>query len=387
MTARLAAPRGPDMANHIHRFGPRPVLSAGSLARLVDDAGLTGRGGAGFPTSRKMQSVLGPDAVVIGNGAEGEPLSHKDAWLLQSAPHLVLDGLALAADDITAREAYLYIPSRSVPIIRRALDERREAGLDERKVRIIEAPDTFIAGEKSAVVNRVQGGRALPTNQRTSTSVEGVRGRPTLINNVETLAHMALIARYGPRWFRGVGDPADPGTMLVTLSGSIVGGVIEAPTGTGLTELIGHSGRTDPRGLTAVLLGGYHGRWIAAPDLHGVRLGRGSGTGIVHALGAHECGLIRTAEIVTYLATQSAGQCGPCRNGLPHLAQLTRAVADGHREDGLVSEISRITGLVDGRGSCHHPDGTARLVRSALWVFRVDIDNHRRGVCTAGRSA
>lgn len=389
MTALRLSAGSPAFADHRQTFGPAPGLSAGSLAGLLHHAGLTGRGGAGFPTGRKLNSIRGNNAVVIANGAEGEPLSGKDAWLLHRAPHLVLDGLTLTADDIDAADVYLYTPSLSVSALRRAIDERRACGLYERAVSIVEAPDTYIAGEKSAVISRVQGGPALPSDRTVNASLSGVRGRPTLISNVETLAHIALIARFGPRWFRSLGDPADPGTMLVTLSGALPHTVIEVPTGTPLLDLVRR--RTDPRGVGAVLLGGYHGRWISEEDLGRVTLGRGSGTGIVHGLGAAECGVERTARIVGYLAEQSAGQCGPCRNGLPRLAQLMSVLASGHGDDGLLVEIHRIAGLVDGRGACHHPDGTARLVRSALQAFSVDIGWHCHGQCVTasrpGRSA
>jgi NADH:ubiquinone oxidoreductase subunit F (NADH-binding) len=186
-----------------------------------------------------------------------------------------------------------------------------------------------------------------------------------------------LIARFGPRWFRSVGDPADPGTMLVTLSGALPIGMTEVPTGTTLFDLIRQ--RTDPHGLSAVLLGGYHGRWIPAETLDRIPLGQGSGPGVVHGLSVSECGVERTSAIVSYLAEQSAGQCGPCRNGLPRLAQHMSLLAHGQGNEGLLTEIDRIAGLVNGRCACHHPDGTARRLRSALQAFSGDIGWHCQG--------
>jgi NADH:ubiquinone oxidoreductase subunit F (NADH-binding) len=262
--------------------------------------------------------------------------------------------------------------------------------VDRHRVTVIEAPDTFVAGEESAVVRRVEGGPAIPRDRTVLTSVSGVRGRPTLVNNVETLAHIALIARYGPHWFRSIGDAAQPGTMLVTLSGALnKRSVVEVPTGAPLKDVIGRLGFTDPRTLRAVLIGGYHGSWIPAEAIAGAALSRPAlaplgaspGAGIVHALGRDECGLARTADIAAYLADQSARQCGPCLNGLPRLAYLLDELAYGSVGDDLLADIHRMVGLVDARGSCRHPDGTARLVRSALSTFAVDLALHAGDQC------
>ena len=257
---------------------------------------------------------------------------------------------------------------------------------------VVEAPEGFVAGEESAVVSRIEGGPALPRDRTVPTSVSGVRGRPTLVNNVETLAHVALITRYGARWFRSVGDPSEPGTMLVTLTGGPdPSSVIEVPTGTPLSELVAHTGVTDPRAVRAVLVGGYHGSWIPNAKINGVRLSReglaplgaSPGAGVIHVLSVEQCGLARTAEIVDYLAGESARQCGPCLNGLPQLVRLVDVLAFGRVDDQLLDEVRRMVGLVDGRGSCRHPDGTARMVRSALDAFADDITHHRNGRCEA----
>ncbi len=389
---RLFAARGPGLQEHRARFGRPPTDSAKTLISSLEQAGLTGRGGAGFPTSRKIASVKGRKPVVIGNGSEGEPLSRKDAMLLTRSPHLVLDGLQLAAEAVGSATVYLYLPSHVAPTARLAINERAAAGWDRRPVTVVEAPDTFVAGEESAVVRSIEGGPALPRDRTVLTSTSGVRGRPTLVNNVETLAHVALIARYGHRWFRSVGDPAQPGTMLVTLSGASDGRpVVEVPTGTPLIDVISHCTATDLRYVSAALIGGYHGSWIPSTAFAEATLSRAGlahlganpGAGIVHTLPIDECGLARTADIVAYLAEQGARQCGPCRNGLPRLATLFDELAYGHVDDALLDEIHRSLGLVDGRGSCRHPDGTVRMARSALAVFAHDIAQHRSGRCDA----
>jgi len=388
---RLFAAAGSTLAEHHARFGELPSLGT-DLIPMITDAGLSGRGGAGFPSGRKMASVTGSKPVVVGNGSEGEPLSRKDAQLLTRAPHLVLDGLDAAAAAVGADKAYLYVHTEVAPTVTRALDERRAVGLDPNRVTVVEAPDRFVAGEESAAIRRIEGGPALPRDRTVLATASGVRGRPTLVNNVETLAHMALIARYGSQWFRSVGDESDPGTMLVTYSGALrKHGVVEVPTGTELTELIEHAGGTDPGTVSAVLIGGYHGSWLSAGVFAGLRLSRSGlksveaspGAGIIHALGISECGLSHTAEIARYLAEQSARQCGPCLNGLPRVAELLRDLAHGRATDSLVKEIRRVTAMVDGRGACRHPDGTARMIRSALRTFATEIELHQRRRCVA----
>ena len=339
-----------------------------------------------------MASIAGRRPVVIGNGAEGEPLSSKDATLLTRAPHLVLDGLHAAATAVHADTVYLYLSARTAPAARSAIAERTAAGLDRHRVIVVDAPDTFVAGEESSVVSRIEGRPAIPRDRTRLTTICGVRGRPTLVNNVETLAHVALIARYGPQWFRQFGDADEPGTMLVTLSGALPRpGVVELPTGTPLTEVLARGGLPNPHTVGAVLIGGYHGTWIPATAVTGARLSRAGlspcgaspGAGIVHVLHADQCGLARTADILAYLAEQGAGQCGPCLNGLPRLARMFDELAYCRVDDDVLDELHRMLALVDGRGACRHPDGTVRLARSALDTFADDLADHRVGRCTA----
>ena len=390
-THRLLTAGGPTLAAHQQRYGPLPALAAPGLAALLDESGLTGRGGAGFPTGRKIASLAGGKPVVIANGAEGEPLSAKDATLLTRAPHLVLDGLSIAAAAAASDAVFVYVPKSVAPKVLIALEERLATRRDRTRINLVEAPDGFVAGEESAVIRRIEGGPALPRDRTKLATQSGVRGRPTLVNNVETLAHVALIAKCGSAWFRSVGDASQPGTMLVTLSSTCTQrSVLEVPTGSRLDDLIAAAGHSDPRSVRAVLVGGYHGSWIAANKL-GTTLSRGGlaglgaspGTGIVHTLTDDSCGLARTADIAGYLAEQSARQCGPCVNGLPRVATLLEQLAYGRTDDELVGEIHRMLTLVDGRGSCRHPDGTARMIRTALTVFASDIAQHRHGSCEA----
>lgn len=369
--------------------GPPPMLDRSHLIGLLRDAGLTGRGGAGFPVWRKFEAVAaaGATPVVVANGAEGEPASGKDRALLAYHPHLVLDGLQIAAYALGARFAHLYLGAAMTGSIGAALAARRAAGSDRVPVTVTVAPARFVAGEESAVVNAIAGRPAVPADKLVRVTTAGVGGAPTLVQNVETLAHIALIARRGAGWFRSAGTAAEPGTFLATVSGAVAApGVVEAGYGVRLGDLIDAAGgATAP--LQAVLVGGYHGGWVPArPDLPVSRAalapyGASPGAGVLVALGAGVCGLAESARIASYLAGQVAGQCGPCVNGLPRVAGTLSELATGRVRPGLPAEVARLTALVSGRGACRHPDGTARMIINSLMTFDADVTAHLAGYC------
>jgi NADH:ubiquinone oxidoreductase subunit F (NADH-binding) len=388
---RLLLAAHPDLATHHRHLGLLPPLAQPArLLAEIDAAGLRGRGGAGFPTARKLAAVAaGRSPVVIANGAEGEPASAKDRTLWAHAPHLILDGLQLAGALVGARRAIGYVPAGpSTASLRRALADREAAGADPIPVEIVEAPDRFLAGEESAVVSRIEGKPALPRDTLRRVVVAGVDGHPTLVQNVETLAHLALLARFGGAWFRGVGTSGDPGTFLATVSGAVAApGVYEVAYGIPLGDLLERAGGWVGR-PQACLVGGYGGAWVPADaadvpvSTAGLRpFGAAPGAGVVVALPAGACGLRAAADITRYLAGQGARQCGPCRNGLPQMAGTLTRLADRERSPALVAELERLTRLVEGRGACHHPDGTVRLVRSTLRTFPAEIDRHLAGMC------
>jgi NADH:ubiquinone oxidoreductase subunit F (NADH-binding) len=238
-------------------------------------------------------------------------------------------------------------------------------------------------------VQFLNGGPAVPTFSPPRTHERGYDGRPTLVNNAETLAHVALIARHGDRWFRSAGVPGAPGTMLVTVSGAVGRpGVYEIEVGTPIGALLlSAGGLAEP--VQAILTGGYFGSWLPVetawhlPLTHrDIRAAGGSlGAGIIVALPTSSCGLAETARVVRYLAAETAGQCGPCVFGLPALADALADLAYQGR-DRSVAQIARLTDLIAGRGACKHPDGATQLARSALAAFGGDAASHEeRGPC------
>jgi NADH:ubiquinone oxidoreductase subunit F (NADH-binding) len=385
-----------SLAGHLARHGARPSCGGDALRKRelineVERAGLTGRGGAAFPTAVKLRALAAARAApaVIANGVEGEPASAKDKTLLACAPHLVLDGAACAAELTGAEQAVIVVHHAVRAIVGRAARERQRAGCDPVPVRVMTAADRFTAGEASALVHWVQRGVPTPTGQPPRVGGPGRAARPSLVQNVETLAHLALIMRHGAPWFRSAGTAAEPGTMLVTLAGAVRHpGVYEIPIGTpvsGLLELA--AGASAPLG--ALLLGGYFGTWaepavaLALPFSSAAlaTIGASPGAGVVVALPRTTCGLAETARVTRYLASASAGQCGPCVFGLDAIASQLEHLASGGACH--LGTVQRWLTQVAGRGACRHPDGTARMVSSALHVFRAEIDRHGRGWCVA----
>jgi NADH:ubiquinone oxidoreductase subunit F (NADH-binding) len=385
-TARVA-----DLAAHVDRYGRLPVADR-ALIGMVDAAGLRGRGGAWFPTGRKMAAVADGRRrpIVVANGADGEPAGDKDHALLTVAPHLVLDGMVLAATALGATDAILCVHRRD-PLAATVHAALRQRTGDRVAVRLVEVPARYVASEESALVNFLNTGEARPTDRPPRPFERGVRGRPTLVDNVETLANLALIARYGPDWFRALGTVAAPGTMLATVGGAVgTPGVREIPLGTTVSAALGAAGGvSEPVG--AVLVGGFGGNWVAMSDAADLLLtpedlaavGGSLGVGMLMALPARVCGLAETARIVRYLAGESAMQCGPCMFGLPSIARDLEMLTFGGRPE-VLDRLRRRLGVVVGRGACAHPDGAVRLAASALSVFAHDVHAHAMGRPCAG---
>ncbi|MFD8703609.1 NADH-ubiquinone oxidoreductase-F iron-sulfur binding region domain-containing protein [Kitasatospora sp. NPDC059648] len=382
-----AAGRPLGLTEHLRHHGPAPRPGR-ALIEAVEEAGLTGRGGAGFPTGRKLRAVAGGRrrAVVVVNGMESEPLSRKDQTLLAVAPHLVLDGAVLAAEAVGADRIHLCVPRTRTALLHAlaaAVEERQDVGVDPVVVRLEALPHGYVTSESTALVHWLNGGPARPTSSPPRTHEKGVRGRPTLVQNVETLAHLALIARHGADWFRQAGTAASPGTTLVTVAGAIRRpGVLETEPGTPVGTLLRQAGGAD-QPLQAVLIGGFAGTWLSLPYALALPFSREGlaphatpGAGVIAALPNDACPLAETARILTYLAANGAQQCGPCRFGLPAVADDFTGLAHGHATPDRLDRLRHRIGLLPGRGACRHPDGAARLAASALTTFTDDVDHH-----------
>jgi NADH:ubiquinone oxidoreductase subunit F (NADH-binding) len=383
------------LAHHVRVHGPlpEPQRNAGErLLDLVERSGLRGHGGAHVSTALKLRAVASRRrrAIVVANGSESEPASRKDAVLLARAPHLVIDGALVAAIAVGAREAILYVKrsdERAWAALADAVAARRDMG----GLRLVAAPNSYVSGQETAVVAHLNGRSALPTTVPPRPFERGVGGRPTLVCNVETLAHMALIARHGPDWFRALGSASQPGTGLVTLGGAVADpGVYEIAFGSPLADVIRRAGGVTER-PQALLVGGYGGTWLDAQHMSDLTLSEGDpllsagsiGAGVLWILGAGACGVHESARVLDYLADESAGQCGPCVFGLRAIADSFHLLARGTARPDDMTRLLRWGADVTDRGACRHPDGAARFLGSALKTFAGEIAHHRAGRCTA----
>ncbi|MFH8615526.1 NADH-ubiquinone oxidoreductase-F iron-sulfur binding region domain-containing protein [Streptomyces sp. NPDC017979] len=380
-----------DLGLHLKVHGPLEPIAGELLARLTEEISLRGRGGAGFPFGRKLRAVAasairrGVRPVVVVNGSEGEPACRKDTVLLNRSPHLVLDGALLAAEALGARTLVVAVTRDPTEIsTRAALAER---GLSDRRgqrmrARVVRTPERMVSGEASAVVRAINGGPALPPGRRVRAAESGVGGAPTLLSNAETFAQLAVAARIGARRYSRTGTAAEPGTVLLTISGAVARPmVVEVPTGVPLRYVLQLAGA--PPAPEGVLTGGYHGEWIGSAAVHEAVVSRESlasvggslGAGAILPIGPDTCPLGEALRVAHWLAAESAGQCGPCRLGLPAAAGGLADVINGGGPTALEA-LREVTRALKGRGACKHPDGSARFFASTLSAFTDDLAAH-----------
>jgi NADH:ubiquinone oxidoreductase subunit F (NADH-binding) len=371
-----------DLAGYLAVGGYAPLTAPEALLDLIAAAGLRGRGGAGFPAAVKLRAVLDAPGrpVVVANGEEGEPGSVKDRWLLRHRPHMVLDGLRLAAAMTGAERGYVYLSdARAEHAVRHALSVRRTGP----RIEVVRTDQAYVAGEETAVVRRIDGGPALPTAKPPRPFEAGVGGAPTLVANVETLARIAVMHACPDA------AVAVAGAHLVTVSGTggSAAALAEVPAGTHakvLADLCGH-GRAEAV-LLGGLSGGLHGAgWTDLPLDHDLLKAAGGalGCGALHFLHPADCPVAAASEALAYLAAQSARQCGVCVSGTGALAGTLTAVARGEADGTAADRLHRWSRQLPGRGACGLLDAAARIVASLLTHFPGRIDAHRGSGCPA----
>lgn len=373
--------------------GYLPLTNVDALLDEIRQAGVLGRGGAGFPMAVKLTTVRaarlrGLDTVLVANGEEGEPASIKDRWLLRHRPHLVLDGLRLAAQIVGARHTHVYVSDvRASEAIRAALEELPPTALDGVTVSVCTVDPGYVAGEETAAVRAINGGPAKPTDKPPRPFDEGVGGLPTLISNVETLANLPHVHRHGAAAYREVGTGESAGTFLATLTGGgRAPGLYEIPHGTTVAELITLHG-VDGQRVRGALMGGYFagllGRQVldVTLDHETLRvLGSGLGCGALSLL-TDECPVAVAASVLAYFDRENAGQCGSCFNGTAAMAAAAGALRDGVASTEDLARLERWSVVLRGRGACATLDAATNIAASLLATFPDEVACHLHDPC------
>ncbi|OBJ49695.1 NADH dehydrogenase [Mycobacterium asiaticum] len=386
-----------DAAVYRERGGYLPLMDADQLLGEVDASGLVGRGGAAFPLGVKLRAVrdngrAAGGAVVIANGEEGEPASVKDRWLLRHRPHLVLDGLRLAAAIVSTRRVYVYVSDAdSARSVEAALGE---AVLQDLDVEVWTVDPGYVAGEETAAVQAINGGPAKPTDKPPRPFEFGVGELPTLISNVETLANLPHLQRHGAKAFRTQGTVLSPGTFLATITGaSRPPALYELPHGLPFTELLALHGVSSEQ-LRGVLMGGYFAGLLNRSVLdtrldHETMRGIGSGLGCgAISLITDDCPVAVAASVLAYFDRENAGQCGSCFNGTAAMAAAAGALRDFAATTEDVDRLRRWSVVLRGRGACGTLDAATNVAATLLDQFPAEVTRHLEGTCPdCGHSA
>jgi NADH:ubiquinone oxidoreductase subunit F (NADH-binding) len=381
------------LAAYRERGGYQPLAGADELLGEVESGGLLGRGGAGFPLAVKVRAVrdnghVAGGAVVVANGEEGEPASIKDRWLLRHRPHLILDGLRLAAAMVAANRTYVYVSDpESASSVEAALAELEPDTLGGIAVEVWNVEPGYIAGEETAAVRAINGGPVKPTDKPPRPFQEGVGGLPTLVSNVETLANLPHLQNHGSAAFRSLGTSLSPGSFLVTVTGAgRAPGLYEVPHGLPFTELLAlHD--VSPEHVRGALLGGYFAGLLdrsvldATLDHETLRgLGSGLGNGAIAVL-TDDCPVAVAAAVLAYFDRENAGQCGSCFNGTAAMAAVGAALRDGVATDEDVARLRRWSVVLRGRGACATLDAATNIAASLLDKFPEHVHSHLDNGC------
>ena len=387
-----------DFAEYRKQGGYHPLDDVDHLLGEVDLSGLLGRGGAAFPMAVKVRAVRDNGrrrggTVVVANGEEGEPASIKDRWLLRHRPHLVLDGLRLAARMAEATRAHVYVSDRrAAESVETALAEVDAALLDGIAISVVAVEPSYVAGEETAAVRVLNGGPAKPTDKPPRPFEEGVGGFPTLVSNVETLANLPFLHRHGAAAFRRHGTSTSPGTFLATITGAgRPPALYEIPHGVAFTDLLRVHGVPADQ-VSGVLMGGYFAGLVNRDVLDATldheslrRLNSGLGCGAIAIL-TDDCPVAVAASVMAYYDRENAGQCGSCFNGTAAMSAVTGALRDGVATDEDLARLERWSVVLRGRGACATLDGATNLATSLLAQFPQMVASHLENGCTTCHS-
>jgi len=386
--------------------GKALAMSPQDVQNIVKASNLRGRGGAGFPTGAKWSFVpMGKEAprpkYLVVNADEMEPGTFKDRMLLEGDPHQIIEGVITSAYAIEAEQAFIFIRwayKSAVKRLEKAMAEARESNYLGRNIlgsgynldlRIHSSAGRYICGEETALLNALEGKRATPRAKPPFPQVCGLFGKPTIVNNAETIANIPHIVNNGPDWFKSLSTSADGGTKLYGVSGRVrKPGTWELPMGTTVRELLEEhaGGMQDGYAFRGVLPGGASTDFLVKDHLDVkmdfdsvMKAGSRMGTGTMIVLDDKTCPVGFVHNLMRFFARESCGWCTPCRDGLPWTEKILRSIEEGKGEPGDIERLmlhSRLLG--PGNSFCALAPGAVEPLQSALKYFRDDFERHIR---------
>ncbi len=377
-------------------------LTRDQIVAEVKRSGLRGRGGAGFPTGIKWDKVLHhriQERYFVCNAGEHEPGTFKDRYLLKHAPHQLLEGCLIAAHTVQAKASFIYINHEyheEEANLKKALAQAKAKGFLGRNIlgtgvdldiQLFSGQGSYVAGEETAMLESMQGRPAMPRQKPPFYPTDfGLYGKPTLVNNVETLCHVTRVLQKGADWFTEVGTEKCPGTMLFSLSGAVnKPGVYEMPMGSSIRRLIEEFGGGVPGGrkVKAVFPGGPSFAMVTPDQLDLPmdfdtlkKAGTGLGSAGVIVVDDATCMVAQTLKFSNFFKTESCGQCPSCRMGTINLATLMTSIESGEGTTKDLDSLMQLCGFVKGTGYCTLVTGAAVLVQSSLKLFRHEYEEH-----------
>jgi NADH:ubiquinone oxidoreductase subunit F (NADH-binding) len=375
------------------------ALQSSPMAVLdeVEQAGLRGCGGAGFPTGKKWRMVSEAHATpkyVVCNADESEPGAFKDRVLMEGDPHLLLEGMALAGYAVGASAGVIYIRGEYEWVARRlehAVAQAEECGWLGENIRasgfsfhidIHRGAGAYICGEETALLNSLEGRRGEPRLRPPYPTVRGYHGQPTVINNVETLCHVPAIVGCGSQWFRSLGTPGSPGTKVFTVIGCInQPGAFEAPLGITLRQIIEQFGGGLPSGsrFKAALTGGAAGSFVPASmldvplDFASSKQGPMLGSGAILILDESASIPQLLCSVLHFFEMESCGKCTPCREGTREARRLAERIATGNGARSDFAELKRLARQMNLTSLCGLGQSAAWPIESALRHFEAEF--------------
>jgi NADH:ubiquinone oxidoreductase subunit F (NADH-binding)/(2Fe-2S) ferredoxin/Pyruvate/2-oxoacid:ferredoxin oxidoreductase delta subunit len=377
------------------------AMSAAEIVEEVKRSGLRGRGGAGFPTGVKWETARGQQAepkYVVCNADEGDPGAYMDRSLLEANPHSVIEGMIIGALAIGASRGFIYVRTEyplAVRNVRAALETARAAGLLGEDIlgsgfsfdiNVVEGAGAFVSGEETALLASIEGRRAQPRPRPPYPAEQGLYGRPTVINNVETWATVPLIIRRGSLWYSGIGTPDSKGTKIFSLVGKINNtGLVEVPFGISLREIIEDIGGGIKGGkkLKAVQTGGPSGGCLPA-SMVDIKVDYGSlsaagtimGSGGMIVLDEDTCMVDLALYFMRFTQDESCGKCPPCRVGTRRMADLLQTIVSGEAGPGTLEELEELALTVKAGSLCGLGQTAPNPVLSTIRYFRDEYLAH-----------